>query len=391
MRGTLLLLWLLPLALPGQLPPAAIPDSVGVNIHFDRGHARDLGLITNAGIRFVRMDFSWSGTEAKPGSYQWGPYDDLTADLEHYGLRAIYIFDFRNPLYEPMEGGQVDSPRHPASVAAFAQWAGAAAAHFRGRHIVWEIYNEPNGGFWRPKPDAKEYADLALPTAKAIRQADPSATILAPAVGSFGWGDDFMETVLKSGLLEFLDGVSVHPYRPDQPPETAAAEYQRLRKMIDRYAPPSRRGEISIISGEWGYTSYAKGVSLETQADYAVRMQLANLLNGIPLSIWYDWKNDGRKPSEIEENFGLVDADLNLKPAFLALQTMTSELAGYRLERRLGGLAESDFVIVFVNGAGKRKAAAWTMAQPHTVLLTNFDPRISLELKPRPAYLALPK
>jgi hypothetical protein len=33
--------------------PAVIPAGVGVNIHFVTGHARDLGLITTAGFRFV--------------------------------------------------------------------------------------------------------------------------------------------------------------------------------------------------------------------------------------------------------------------------------------------------------------------------------------------------
>jgi hypothetical protein len=39
---------------------------------------------------------------------------------------------------------------------------------------------------------------------------------------------------LQSGVLEFLDGVSVHPYRSaNQPPETAVADYKRLRELID--------------------------------------------------------------------------------------------------------------------------------------------------------------
>jgi len=54
-------------------------------------------------------------------------------------------------------------------------------------------------------------------------------------------------------VLEFLDGVRVHPHRaPNQPPETAAADYKRLRELIDRCAPESKRGKIPILSGEWG-------------------------------------------------------------------------------------------------------------------------------------------
>ena len=227
-----LVLGLLQEALCGQIPPAIIPAGVGVNIHFVTGHARDLDLITNAGFRFVRMDFSWEATEGKAGVYDWTEYDELTAHLEQRGLWALYILDYVNGLYEPMVDARravgepaperhVASPRHPESVAAFACWAAAAAVHFRGRHVLWEIYNEPNGDFWRPKPDAAEYTTLALATAKAIREAEPSATIIAPAMSGFDW--KYMESFLQSGVLEFLDGVSVHPYRPpDRPPETAA-------------------------------------------------------------------------------------------------------------------------------------------------------------------------
>ena len=397
--ATLLVLGLLHQALCGQIPPAVIPAGVGVNIHFVTGHASDLDMITNAGFRFVRMDFSWEATERKAGVYDWTEYDELTANLEQRGLRALYILDYVNGLYEPMVDARravgepapeqhVASPRHPESVAAFARWAAAAAVHFRSRHLVWEIYNEPNGDFWRPKPDAAEYTTLALATARAIREAEPSAIIIAPAMSGFDW--KYMESFLQSGMLAFLDGVSVHPYRaPNQPPETAAADYKRLRELIDRFAPASKRGKIPILSGEWGYASNTKGVSLETQAAFAVRQQLCNLLNGVPLSIWYDWKNDGHDPADNEQNFGTVKEDLEPKPAYTALKAMTAELSGYRLERRLEGMAGSDFVLVFVNGAGARKAAAWTLADQHVIHLTGWQPEISLELGPLPRYVAM--
>ena len=76
--------------------------------------------------------------------------------------------------------------------------------------------------------------------------------------------------------------------------QTAATDYKRLRELIDRGVPESKRGKIPILSGEWGYASNTKGISLETQAAFAVRQQLCNLLNSVPLSIWYDWKNDGQ-------------------------------------------------------------------------------------------------
>ena len=380
MRRRLALLALLTLAGPAaaaELPELVLPQGVGVNIHFTGGHARELDLIAAAGFKVVRMDFSWSGTERQKGEYDWSAYDDLTGELDRRGLRAMYILDYSNALYEEavvtedpvthQTHRDTASPQHPESVAAFARWAAAAAKHYRGRHVIWEVWNEPNIGFWKPRPDVKQYAALCRATCKAVREADPDATVVAPA--SSQMPPDFLEPLFASGVLADLDAVSVHPYRPsDKPPETAAEDYRKLRGLIERHAPEGKK-QLPIVSGEWGYAAHTKGVTRETQAVYLARMQLANLLAGVPLSIWYDWKDDGPDPKEREHNFGTVRPDLGPKPAYLAARTLTRELAGYRIDRRVDLGSEKDFVLLLRNEAGRRKLAAWTLGEPHAVTL----------------------
>jgi hypothetical protein len=338
-----------------DVPAPILPQGVGVNIHFTRGHERDLDLIAAAGCKFVRMDFSWAGTERKKGEYNWGDYEELLGNLDRRGLRALFILDYSNGLYE--EAGH--APQHPESVAAFARWAGAAVRHFQGRRVLWEIWNEPNISFWKPKPDVQQYITLVRATARAVRENDPHATLIAPASSEFPW--EFFEAMFEAGVLSLLDGVSVHPYRNYQrSPETAAEDYLRLRALIERYAPHEKRA-MPILSGEWGYSSHHKGVSLEKQAAFLVRQQLANLASGIPLSIWYDWKNDGTDPDEGEHNFGTVYPDLSPKPAYRALQVMTRELSGYRVAHRLDVGDPTAYVLLLVNAAADQKLAAWSL------------------------------
>jgi len=418
MKTVIVFLCALPsLALAAELPEPVLPAGVGVNIHFTTGHEKDLDLIAAGGFRFIRMDFGWGGIERKKGEYNWSAYEGLTDNLEKRGLRAIYILDYSNSLYEEAavtkhaitgkEQRDTASPQHPESVAAFAQWAAAAAKHFHGRHVIWEIWNEPNIFFWKPKPDAQQYSTLALATCKAIRAAEPQATIIGPASSELPWA--YLETVFQSGVLEYLDAVSVHPYRNrTKPPETAAADYQKLRELIVRYAPAKK---LPVVSGEWGYSTHTKGVTLETQGEFIARQQLSNLLNGIPLSIWYDWKNDGPDPNENEHNFGTVTPDLKPKPAYTAVQTLTHELSGYRIVRRLEPANEKDFLLVLNNAAGDEKLAAWTLAEPHPAHIAittkpgakatgvrgngeNLEPKLeggqlSFELLPEPKYLTL--
>jgi hypothetical protein len=403
-----------------EIPEPVLPAGVGVNIHFVTGCERDLDLIAAAGFKFVRMDFAWAGIETKKSVYDWSSYEELLRHLEERGLRALFILDYSNPLYEEtvtginplthLEHRTTASPQHQESVAAFARWSAAAAKHFHGRHVIWEIWNEPNIQFWSPKPNVEQYTTLALATCKAIRESEPGATIIGPASSEFPWA--FLETFLKSGVLEYLDAVSVHPYRnPRTPPETAAAEYEKLRKLIERYATAGRAKPIPILSGEWGYSSNTKGASLETQAAFAVRQQLANLLEGVPLSIWYDWKNDGEDPNENEHNFGTVLPDLSPKPAYTAIKTLTRELSGCRIARRLTLESEKDYALICANAAGGQKLVAWTQGEPHLVTLDpdlkgakafagvtgsgeRFTPKVNegklvIELGPAPKYVTL--
>jgi hypothetical protein len=380
------------------IPEPVIPAGVGVNIHFVTGHKQDLDLIAAAGFKFVRMDFQWEAIETSKGAYDWSAYDELLGNLESRGLRALLILDYSHHLYEqkvtsphPLTGKQhetIASPQHPDSVEAFARWAAASAKHYRGRHVLWEIWNEPNGHFWSPKPDVGQYTALVLAASKTIRQADPQATIVAPATSGFPW--EFLESFVKSGALEFLDGVTVHPYRDhSKPPETAGSDYERLRQLIERYAPEAKKGRIPILCGEWGYSSHQDGVSLETQATFAARQQLSNLLKGVPLSVWYDWKNDGDDPKENEHNFGTVWPDLKPKPAYLAIQTLIRELSGYRVAHLLTLPSEKDFALVCTNGTGQAKLAAWTMAEPHSTTISNDLNNLSivLQLGPLPQYV----
>jgi hypothetical protein len=361
------------------------------------------------------MDFGWEWTEKTNGVYDWSQYDELTANLQKRGIAAIYILDYSNPLYEDKVDGKngvtlaaergTASPHHPASIAAYSRWAAAAAVHFQGKHVLWEIWNEPNGSFWKPKPNASQYSAMAVSAAAAIRAANPDATIIGPACAAFDW--PFLETFLQSSVLENLNAVSVHPYRDfKRGPETAGPDYDRLRGLIEKYGPTDAKKKMPIISGEWGYSTQTGGASLETQAAYAVRQQLFNLMQGVPISIWYDWKNDGEDAGYNEHNFGTVTSDLTPKPAYTAIKTMTTELGGCAFKQRIAS-HEQDYLLIFASPHGQ-KLAAWTTGKPHQVTANfgsgkgltgvdgmgkSFTPKIEfgkvvIDLEPMPKYFA---
>jgi hypothetical protein len=348
-----------------SLPDEVVPDGLGVNIHFTDAQPGELDMLAQGGFRWIRMDFTWAATERKRGRYDFAAYERLLAALEAHKLHAVFILDYANPLYEPNQSVVSAKGRE-----AFSRWAAAAATHFKGHGILWEIWNEPNIGFWKPKPDVGQYSTLAVAASKAIRDAAPGEAIIGPATS--GVDLKFLEGCFRAGLLKLWDAVSVHPYRPGEP-ESVAGDYNKLRELIARYAPAGK--EIPVLSGEWGYSSTWKTFDDAKQGRMLTRQWLTNLANHIPLSIWYDWQDDGTDPHEGEHHFGTVRNQYlpgespvyGPKLAYLAAKTLTATLAGFRFDKRLKLDSSEDYAFVFRKQDQHRIAVWTTSATRHSV------------------------
>jgi hypothetical protein len=350
-----------------ELPKPVLPDGLGVNIHFTDPQPGEMEMMAQAGFRFIRMDFAWGGIEREKGQYDFSAYDRLMKALDAHHVRAVFILDYSNPHYDKGLSPASDEGRK-----AFARWAAAAQRHFRGRGILWEMYNEPNIGFWKPKPDVEQYAKLALEVGKALREAASDEIYIGPATS--GIDMPFLEGCFKAGLLEYWSAVSVHPYRQNAP-ETATEEYAKLRRLIAHYAPKGKT--IPILSGEWGYSSVWNAFDEVKQGKHLPRQWMTNLANEVPLSIWYDWHDDGVDPKEPEHHFGTVkfpyfkgrDPVYDPKPAYLAAKTLTAKLAGFQFSKRLAVGSRDDYVFLFSKG-NEVRLAAWTTAEkPHAIVI----------------------
>jgi hypothetical protein len=340
---------------PHLVPQPRIPDSLGVNIHF-KEECKDLDLIAEAGWKFIRMDLWWIGVEEEKGVYNFEKpgYDELTEACAKRGIRIIYILCYENPLYTSSRSIRTEEERK-----AFAAFAAATVKNYKGKGIIWEIWNEPNiKGFWKPEPNVDEYMALVKEAVPRIREADPDAFICAPATSGirFPW----LEECFKRGLLNLVDAVSVHPYR-EQIPETAIQDFDKLYEMMDQYGSSGKR--IPVISSEWGYSVINWDRRILGQYDQAsrlIRQSIVNLYKNVPITIWYDWKDDGKDPEYHEHHFGTVLPDLTPKVAYKAISVFSKIFDGYTVAKRLDMNNEEHFVFELTKG--ERKAYAfWTI------------------------------
>jgi hypothetical protein len=217
-------------------------------------------------------------------------------------------------------------------VAAFGNFAAAVAAHFKGRNVRYEIWNEPNTSqFWTPSPNASEYAALLREAVAAIHGADPSATVSSGGVSRID--EAFLRQAVDPSLASGLTAIGIHPY-PKAGPETIAPEFGILRDWVARAL-----GErIEIWDTEWGYSSANAPKNAPSnghteagrrrQAALAVREILTVWSVGLPLAVWYDLRDDGPDPSNPEQNYGLLDSNGNEKPAIKAIRTLMAAATG---------------------------------------------------------------
>lgn len=355
-----------PLALPVTPAPAGsaqLAPLLGVNIHFTRD-TRGLDAARSAGFTWVRMDLIWAQIETAPGRYNFSEYDRLLADLKARGMRALLILDYGNALYT---GGANLPPVTSAAIQAFGDFAEAAARHFAGQGVRYEVWNEPNSDlFWLPEPDPKQYAALASHVIERVQAGDPAAEVTTG--GLAGMDKIFLFSYLLAGGGAGADGIGCHPYREDGP-ETVNDDILFWRTIVARLLPENPPCWVT----EWGYTStwFGDGHSSAArtrQAVMAARELLTCWSLGFPLIIYYDLQDDGANGYADEHNFGLLAQDYRDKSAMQAVRILSAAADGRRFVGKLS-LGVADLYALRLDGANDVVVALWASAGQSTVLV----------------------
>ncbi len=336
-----------------------VPKGLGLNVHFDEGHADDLDLIASMGFKLVRKGMLWTKVEAQKGVYDWKPYDALVADSRARGITPLLILAYSNPLYAPVwRGGSgrqdwaFEPPTTDHAREAFVAFARAAAQRYRGQ-VIWEIWNEPNLTFGKPF-NADAYLRLARDSCRAMRDAYADATIVGPASNGFAMG--FLEEFIKNDGEGCFDAISLHPYR-DWDPDSALRDWHRLDVLIEKLQTGRR---MIAIDSEWGYSVQRPPWTERRQAEYVLRLYLTDLLAGVPITIVYDYRNDGVDPRDKEQNYGLFDFHGRPKAVATALGDLVRELKDMTVLGKVRLASPDISAVAFGSPDGRVKIVAWS-------------------------------
>lgn len=355
-----------------------VPNGLGVDIRTSIAPESEWNLLADAGFKLVRFNMHWSSIEKSKGVYNFKQdgqdYDRLVEAMASRGIRVSFHLAYENPLYD-----QGYAPYTAEGRAAFARFAKACAARYKGEFIIWEIWNEPNvDQFWRDAPKSTTprhslYAELAREAILAMRQADPNAFILGPAVGPLDRPDawEFIREMGRTGVLAMVDGVSVHPYRSTAP-ETVMLDYDWLDDVIRQSVPSGKPVFNTEVGRSTGIYPGAARITEDQQAQRLVQTYFVDRAHGVPLTVWYNWADLGPNRDEVHDNFGVVTYNRDrLKPAYHAARTLSTMFRGFRFAEAIDRGLRGTYTLRFEK-AGESLLVLWAA----NTMLSSFDVRI---------------
>jgi hypothetical protein len=322
------------------------------------------------GARAVRIDFPWVGIEPPDGprgQYRFTAFDRELEAITAAGLQVIGILGYGNPAYSSLGGTLAQTPLAaglppfavgsanavpPDDPADFARFAQATAAHFAGRVVAWEVWNEENEGwrFWFPHEDPAAYGRLLCATHDAIRHADTTTPVIFGGVffpGVAGLpgmsGPSFVDAAYGAdpSLGRCYDAMAYHPYPyPFTAPEldvpargSVIAAADAMRAALERHGDGGKPLWITEVG--WPTHSRTYGVNETKQAQYTARMAAATFAQGVPVLTWYTYGDEADPTGGANQEawFGFFRPDGSAKPAAAALDTFARTFAGAKFER----------------------------------------------------------
>lgn len=346
--------------------PAQIWDEspFGVCTHFGQFKHKvpeTLELIKRMGAAWIRDEIYWGNVEREKGNFSFPDYYDAYMKVARkLGIRPLIIFNYANRHYDGGLAPHTDEGRE-----AFSRYCRELMSRYGDICRHWEVWNEPNIGFWRPKPNPEDYTNLLKAVHRTVKSADKNATVVG--VCTAGTDMKFIEEVLKRDGGKFMDAISVHPYRYPRSPETSnfVGEMMALKELLDRYGA----GNIKVWLTEFGYPTHVTGGTPQwLSAAYIVRTFLwALTLPFIERLFVYDFQDDGEDPTYNEHNFGLIRLDNSPKVGYAAFNTMARLLYRKSFLRRVD-VGEGAVCLVFSGDDGEIWAS-WAVEGERNVIL----------------------
>lgn len=337
---------------------------VGVTTHFlEEGGplARPLRLMLEAGAGSVADEARWSTAEAQPGTVQivadWPRYLDA---LQEKSLRSLLLLRADNPGYAGNDG----------EARAFGRYLDYLSLTFRGQVSFYEL-GDPLGS------DDEAYVRQARDNVARLRRNDPQARILAGALSTEALDQGAGERLIRAGLLDSVDGLSLRPWAACRKPlgVNSPESWMRWLDEIDKRltAQAGHAVPLYLTAMGWPSSQDSCGVSENTQGAYLARsFLLARSRPDIKGMWWHELADASVSSAQHPAHLGVLRSDLTLKPAYQVLKIIAPLLTRYHYTAD-PGLGRNNLYLMDFSNDDDHVLAAWAIGQARQIKIETRD------------------
>src|SRR5271165_4737198 len=303
------------------------------------------GLLTNSVKPYVELSFMPSKLAARQDVYPFW-YHPNVAPPKDYAKWDDLVTQFTRHLVERYGIEEV------------ATW-------------YFEVWNEPNLGFWTGTPKQESYFELYDHTARDIKAVSPLLRVGGPATAQAAWIPEMIRHAAQK--IVPLDFVSSHVYGNDKAGDVFHGSEKvprdqmvcRATKMMQEQIKASARPELPLIVSQFNAT-HDNDVAV-TDSIYMAPWLASTIsqCDGLAqmMSYWTSsdvFEEQGIVKQPFYGGFGLLAAGGIPKPSFYAFQVL-HHLGTQRIENN------NHDVLVTKTSAGVLVVALWNVVNPGSV------------------------
>jgi len=344
---------------------SSLPLLFGVNTHMERlspaGAETEMQWVSALGFGLTRIGTSWDAMEPQKGVWNWSTSDRLVGLLKKYSIEPQWLLAYTAKWAATGDLNAADWTvwgNSPPNFDDFGAYARATASRYKSTVHYWEVWNEPDNGFWRGTPE--QYAQLFDAAYTGVKAADPSAVVMNGGISEVGH-PGFVST-WQGAIHNKPDIFAYHSHAPLTGMIRAHSAIEADMKAVN-WTMPVWNNEAGF-SSVGGVTEQEQAITLAKKISYAAAL-------GNKAYFWYDLVNDGNDPTNNEFNFGLIREDHSPKASAVAARALIDSLRGYRFLRRIDFKQNPD-IYALLFGTEDSKAGVmvlWNEARTSVPLL----------------------